>query len=326
MKNESDFERLTPDLILETIESATGKKMSGLTSPLPSYINRVYELQAMDETRIIAKFYRPGRWSIEALRDEHRFMVDCATAEIPVVLPLTLTNGETIGEMDGFYFALFPKKLGREFEVTCDEDWRRIGRLIGRIHLVGSTKAADDRIVLHPSKSTVADIAQLVGGGFVSTTHLDEFTEITGNIVEIAERGFKDIELIRIHGDCHNGNLLNRPEEGLMIIDFDDMMTGPPVQDIWLLLHDYADRSQNEINLILQGYEQFRDFDDRSLKLIEPLRAMRMLHYLAWCSKQVNDFQFNRNFPDWGSDAFWQREISDLRIQLQSILEKHSTG
>lgn len=322
MKNESDFERLTPDLIFKAIESASGKRMSGLISPLPSYINRVYELQAMDKTRIIAKFYRPGRWSIKALRDEHRFMADCATAEIPVVLPLTLANGETIDEMDGFYFSLFPKKLGREFEVTCDEDWRRIGRLIGRIHLIGSTKPADDRIVLHPSKSTVADIAQLVGRGFVNTTHLDEFTELTGKIVEIAEAGFKDIELIRIHGDCHNGNLLQRPEEGLMIIDFDDMMTGPPVQDIWLLLHDYADRSQNEINLILQGYEQFREFDDRSLKLIEPLRAMRMLHYLAWCSKQVNDFQFNKNFPDWGSDAFWQIEISDLHIQLQNILEK----
>ncbi|CAG36793.1 conserved hypothetical protein [Desulfotalea psychrophila LSv54] len=280
----------------------------------------------MDETRIIAKFYRPGRWSIDALRDEHRFMVDCATAEIPVVLPLMLANGETIDEVDGFYFSLFPKKAGREFEVTCDEDWRRIGQLIGRIHLVGSTKTADDRIVLHPSQSTVADIAQLVGAGFVSTTHLDEFIEITGKIVEIAERGFKDIELIRIHSDCHSRNILNRPEEGLMIIDFDDMVTGPPVQDIWLLLHDYADRSQREINLILEGYEQFREFDDRSLKLIEPLRAMRMLHHLAWCSKQVNDFQFNKNFPDWGSDAFWQREISDLRIQLQIILEKHSTG
>ncbi len=325
MNNEPDFERLTPDLILETIESSLGKKMSGLTSPLPSYINRVYELQTMDGTRIIAKFYRPGRWDIEALRDEHRFMMDCATAEIPVVLPLTLANGETIDEMDGFCFSLFPKKLGREFEVTCDEDWRRLGRLIGRIHLVGSTKAADDRIVLHPSKSTVADIEQLVDGGFVGRTHLDEFTEITDNIVRIAEMGFKDTELIRIHGDCHYGNILHRPEEGLMIIDFDDMMTGPPVQDLWLLLHDYADRSQNEINLILEGYEQFREFDDRSLKLIEPLRAMRMLHYLAWCSKQVNDFQFKKNFPEWGSDAFWLREISDLRIQLQNILEKPST-
>ena len=321
MKNESDFERLTPDLILNAIESASGKRMTGLTSPLPSYINRVYELQAMDGTRIIAKFYRPGRWSIEALRDEHRFMADCATAEIPVVLPLTLASGETIGEMDGFCFSLFPKKLGREFEVTCDEDWRRIGQLIGRIHLVGSTKPADNRIVLHPSKSTAADIEQLVGGGFINTTQLNEFTDLTGKIVEIAEAGFKDIESIRIHGDCHNGNLLQRPEEGLMIIDFDDMMTGPPVQDIWLLLHDYADRSQNEINLILEGYEQFREFDDRSLKLIEPLRAMRMLHYLAWCSKQIDDFQFNNNFPEWGSDAFWQREISDLRIQLQNILE-----
>ncbi|MBU3915837.1 phosphotransferase, partial [bacterium] len=175
-----------------------------------------------------------------------------------------------------------------------------------------------------PAKSTTADIAQLTGGGFVAKTRLGEFAEITGHLLEISEALFKDIELIRIHGDCHNGNLLQRPEEGIMIIDFDDMMTGPPVQDIWLLLYDYADRSQKEINLILQGYEQFREFDDRSLKLIEPLRAMRMLYYLAWCSKQVDDFQFNKTFPDWGSDAFWQKEISDLQGQLQVILEKQS--
>ncbi|MBU3917571.1 phosphotransferase, partial [bacterium] len=142
MNSVSDFDKLVPNLIIESVESAYGKRMTGFTSPLPSYINRVYELQAMDETRVIAKFYRPGRWSISALKDEHRFMADCAAAEIPVVLPLTLTNGETIDEVAGFYFSLFPKKSGREFEATCDEDWRRIGRLVGRMHLAGSTKSA----------------------------------------------------------------------------------------------------------------------------------------------------------------------------------------
>lgn len=326
MKNQSDFEKLTPDVILETIESALAKRMTGLTSPLPSYINRVYELQSMEGTRLIVKFYRPGRWSLEALRDEHQFMADCAAAEIPVVLPLRLVSGDTIGEVNGFYFSLFPKKLGREFEVTCDEDWRRLGRLIGRMHLVGSTHTADKRMTLHPLHSTATDIAQLVDCGFVSPIHLEEFIEITGQITTIAEQRFMDIELLRIHGDCHSRNLLQRPEEGLMVIDFDDMMTGPAVQDIWLLLPNHADKSRYEINLILDGYEQFREFDDRSLTLIEPLRAMRMLHYLAWCSKQTNDLQFHNNFPDWGSESFWQNEISDLRIQLQHILATQPTA
>lgn len=324
MTNQPDFERLTPGLILEAIESASGRKMSGLTSPLPSYINRVYELEDLDGTRLIGKFYRPGRWSVEALRDEHRFMADCAAAEIPVVLPLAFAGGETITEVDGFYFSLFPKKAGREFEVTCDEDWLRIGQLIGRMHLVGSSKSAEHRLVLHPAKSTAADIAQLVDGGFISPEHLNEFSQITGEIVEVAEERFKDIELIRIHGDCHHRNILQRPGEGLMIIDFDDMMTGPAVQDFWLLLHDYADKSRREINLILEGYEQFREFDDRSLRVIEPLRAMRMLHYLAWCSRQVNDRQFRQNFPDWGDAAFWQGEIADLRHQLQIISQQQT--
>ncbi len=320
MNDTADFQALTPDVIIQAVESATGKRMTGFTSPLPSYINRVYELQSMDETRLIAKFYRPGRWSFGALQDEHQFIADCALAEIPVISPLILSNGQTIDIVDDICFTVFPKRFGREFEVTCDEDWIRLGRLVARMHVAGSMSKANDRITLHPLKSTAADLKQLIDGGFVSPRYLPEFKEIGRKLLDLSEDLFENIEYTRIHGDCHNGNLLHRPSEGLMVIDFDDMMMGPPIQDIWLLLPDYANESRMEINLILEGYEQFREFDYRTLKLIEPLRAMRIIYFLAWCSKQVDDFQFKNTFPHWGSDAFWTKEIADLQTQLIVII------
>jgi Ser/Thr protein kinase RdoA (MazF antagonist) len=139
-------------------------------------------------------------------------------------------------------------------------------------------------------------------------------------IIDIAVREFEGIDMQRIHGDCHRGNILERPDEGLLVIDFDDMMTGPPVQDLWLLLPDHADKARREMDLILQGYERFLEFDDRSLRLVEILRAMRIIYFLAWCSTQLDDFRFKTNFPEWGSDMFWQREIADLEHQYHVIL------
>lgn len=318
----SDFENLTPDIIITSVEKATGHRLTGLTSPLPSYINRVYELLSMDETRFVVKFYRPGRWSLDALKDEHEFIIDCAENEIPVVRPMILDNGTSLGRTGEIYFAVFPKKSGREMEIINDEDWRRIGRIVGRIHVTGAEKKARSRLRLHPAFSTLNDIKQLTGGDFIKPVYLDRFQDVTSKILELCEKHFNDIEFIRLHGDCHLKNFLHRPGEGLMVIDFDDMMTGPPVQDLWLLLGDYANKTKREMTLMLQGYEQFREFDDKTLKLIEPLRAMRIIYFLAWCSKQSKDYRFKTTFPDWGSEAFWQNEIKDLEIQLQ-IIEDH---
>jgi Ser/Thr protein kinase RdoA (MazF antagonist) len=311
-----DFQSIMPDMLIEAVEKATGFPMTGLTSPLPSYINRVYEFQAKDGTRLIGKFYRPGRWSKESIEEEHQFILDCEAEEIPVVSPLKLLHGSTLGHAAGIYFAVFPKKLGRQFEVIEDEDWRRLGRVIARIHVAGSTRKAKTRMVLHPGVSTINDIQNLIKGGFVAPKHVSSFQEIGHQLVEISAGFFDNIELIRLHGDSHRGNLLHRPPEGIMVIDFDDMMTGPPIQDLWLLLPDHAEKCRPEIALILEGYEMFREFDRQTLKLIESLRIMRIIYFLAWCSKQANDYQFKSNFPDWGSDRFWQQEINDLQRQL----------
>jgi len=317
----ADFENLGLDQIINAVEEALGQRMTGFASSLPSYINRVYELQTMAGERLIAKFYRPGRWSRIAIEEEHEFMQDCALAEVPVVLPLDLVNGSTLADVDGISFAVLPKRLGRDFEIVKDDDWRRIGTLISRIHNAGQAKEAPNRIRLHPLDSTRNDVRQLIEGGFLSLQYKADFQKVCEQIMEIATDLFEDTESIRIHGDCHSGNVLYRPESGIMLIDFDDMMMGPPIQDLWLLLPEYADKCRRETALMIEGYEMFRSFDRKSVKLIEPLRAMRIIYFLAWCSRQANDLHFANNYPGWGTESFWSIEMNALSNQLQVIIE-----
>ncbi len=316
----TSFDNLTPDRILDAIELGMGCALTGLTSPLPSYINRVYELQSLEGERLIAKFYRPGRWNKATLQDEHDFVLDCAAEEIPVVAPLQLASGGTIGDYEGILYSVFPKRSGREMELHTDEDWRRLGSLVGRIHLAGTKRNADNRLQMHPETTTIPEIGTLLNGDFMSAHQAARFKEVTSRITDIALREFEDVELQRIHGDCHRANVLERSDEGLMVIDFDDMVMGPAVQDVWLLLPGHANDTRHEIDLIIDGYEQFMDFNDRQLRLIEILRAMRIIYFLSWCSTQVDDFKFQNNFPDWGSDRFWQQEVSDLEHQYHAIL------
>jgi Ser/Thr protein kinase RdoA (MazF antagonist) len=234
---------------------------------------------------------------------------------------MKLKGDKTLHEAEGIYFTIFPKRFGRQLEINSDEDWVRVGRLLGRIHMAGSRRKATARTDLHPKISTAEHIRHLVDNKFVTPRYADEFKEVTSSVLDAISGLFDDVEFIRIHGDCHCGNLLDRPGEGIMVIDFDDMMMGPPIQDLWLLLPDVADKCRREMDLLIRGYEQFREYDDRTFRLIEPLRAMRIIYYLAWCSRQVNDYKFRATYPEWGGDAFWQREISDLHRQLQIIGE-----
>ena len=316
----TDFENLTPDRILEAVEAGLDRDLTGLTSPLPSYINRVYELQSADGERFIAKFYRPGRWTRAAVQDEHDFVLDCADDEIPVVAPRKLAGGGTVGEYEGILYAVYPKRSGREMDLQTDEGWRRLGSLVGRIHAAGARRDAAERLRMHPEATTLPEIALLLEQCGMRPHQAGRFRDVTDRIIDIALREFEGVDLQRIHGDCHRANILERPGEGLMVIDFDDMVVGPAVQDIWLLLPGAANSSRREIQLILEGYEQFAEFDDRQLRLIEILRAMRIIYFLAWCSMQQADFRFQSNFPEWGSEMFWQREISDIEHQYHAIL------
>ncbi len=312
------FENLTPDEILSAVEGATGLPMTGLTVALPSYINRVYELRARDGTKLIAKFYRPGRWATEAILDEHRFALDCAEAELPVVAPLPLSTEETLGRHGEFLFALYPKRAGRQLEITGDADWARLGSLVGRLHICGEKRTAPHRVVIGPRLSAHSDVDYLCAH-VIPERFRGRYRDSAMRLIEQSSEAFEATERIRLHGDCHRGNILDRLEQGLLLIDFDDMAMGPPVQDLWLLLPDRPAACPREIDLFLEGYERFRKFDRHSLGCIEPLRAMRMIYFLAWVSRQSSDVVFKRNFPDWGSDSFWQREIGDLAEQLEFV-------
>ena len=314
------FSELTPDRFLPALEEALATRLTALARPLNSYINRVYEVQAPDKTAYIAKFYRPGRWSHAALKDEHAFVLDCAEIDIPVVCPLRLANGETLNRLGEIAFAVFPKRAGRQFDIEEEESWMRVGTLLGRLHNAGQKRRAAARLELTPETTTRRYVAQLTQEA-VTESYRQKYRDICERIIDTVAPRFEGLETIRVHGDFHAGNILHRPGEGLMVIDFDDMMNGPAVQDLWLLLPDHYPASDRYLQLLLTGYRQFRDADHRWPLLIEGLRAMRMIYFTAWCSMQRSDYQFQTKFPDWGSDRFWAREVQDLRTQYAFMLE-----
>jgi Ser/Thr protein kinase RdoA (MazF antagonist) len=313
------FQRLTPEIVLTLVEKALDIRCTNLCRPLASYINRVYELEGEDGEGLVVKFYRPGRWSYGALQDEHEFLLELASREIPVIAPLALQGNSSLGEHEGMYFAVFPKCGGRSSDEYTDEQWLEIGRLLGRTHAVGAGRIPEGRIIMTPDKSTREQMDYLLAGKFMDGDLAKQFGELTNALIAEISPLFKNTEMIRIHGDCHFSNLIYRPGESFYLIDFDDMALGPPVQDFWMLLPGYREETFAEIDLFLEGYETFRDFDRRSLRLIEPLRAMRYIHYMAWCGYQVAEEGLSRVAPDFGTRDYWQRELRDLAEQLQRI-------
>lgn len=327
------FDPLTPQTMIAAVEQAYGLVLDGTVTPYPSYVNRVYGLRTDSGTDYIVKFYRPDRWSIEAIADEHEFVLDCADAELPVVAPIADAEGYTLqtvevepsdgaaGAAVAYAFALYPKRGGRGFDAERDEDWFRLGSLAGRVHAVGRRGSAPNRIVCTPSESTGRFVRELREADVVHPELADELFALLDSGIELIAPLFDGVELQRIHGDFHRGNVLERGEEGLLLIDFDDTMRGPAVQDLWLLLPDHAWAARRELTQILDGYTRFCDFDDSTLRLVEPLRFMRMVYYLAWSALQRDDRRFREQNPDWGSRSYWIREVEDLRTQLDMVAE-----
>jgi len=315
----SAFHHLTPDMVLGLVEKALDIRCTNLCRPLASYINRVYELEGEDGEGLVVKFYRPGRWAHAALQDEHEFLLELAGREIPVIAPLVLQGNGSLGEHEGMYFTVFPKCGGRSLDEYSEEQWLEIGRLLGRIHAVGAGRVPEGRITMTPDQSTRQQLDYLLAGKFMDADLAKQFAEMGKALIAEISPLFANTEMIRIHGDCHFSNLIYRPGESFYLIDFDDMALGPPVQDFWMLLPGYREETFAEIDLFLEGYETFRDFDRRSLRLIEPLRAMRFIHYMAWCGYQVAEEGLSRVAPDFGTREYWQRELRDLADQLERI-------
>lgn len=318
----TDFHSLTPDVVIDLVERALGQRCTNLCRPLNSYINRVFEMQVEDGPPLIAKFYRPGRWSRLALQDEQDFLLELHEREIPVIAPLPLASGETLAEHNGIYFALFPKRSGRRCDEPTDEQWEQLGRLLARVHAVGALHPPRERITMLPTKSTRDNIDYILRQGVIPQELRREYEAAANQMIELIDPLFKQVELIRIHGDCHWANIIFRPDEGFYLIDFDDMALGPPVQDFWMLLPGYSRGALLEIDQFLEGYQTFRTFDRRTLRLIEPLRAMRFIHFTAWCAAQVRDGSSARLAPGWGTPNYWRTEINDIQRQCDEIVSQ----
>lgn len=317
------FDQLGPEQILAAVEGALDLVLDGAIERFPSYINRVYGVRVDDGTELVAKFYRPGRWTLEAIEEEHAFLEELADAEVPVVAPIGDSDGATLFELDAgevtIPYALFPKRNGRPFDAEGDSEWWRLGSLVGRLHAVSARAAAPNRLRIDAETWTYARLAALEDSGQVDPAFQEELGEVVRSALERVESLFDGYPTIRLHGDCHRGNIVDRADEGLLLIDFDDMASGPAAQDLWLLLPDHAEECTRELAHLLDGYRSFAPFDERQIELIEPLRFMRMVHFLAWQAHQAGDRGFLQSFPDWGSRGFWITEIEALRDQATRL-------
>jgi len=317
-----EFSRLTPEIVLAAVEEGLGRYVSNLCRPLNSYINRVYELADEDGEGLIVKFYRPTRWTVPALQDEHDFLLALAAKEVPVIAPLSLRNGGTLGQAGEISFAIFPKKWGRNVDEYSDEQWLELGHLLGRAHAVGAMQHPRNRMRMAPEHSTRMQVEYIASHDLVPEELRQEFSQLTQKLIERVAPLFAETEMICIHGDCHNANLIYRPDDSFYLIDFDDMVVGPPVQDLWMLLPTVPEDSLVEMDIFLEGYRVFRNFEPRSLQLIEPLRAMRFIHYIAWCAHQVMEDGNSIVMPNFGTSEYWRHELDDLCDQLQRIEEQ----
>lgn len=316
------FQSLNPEVVLVAIEKALGIYLSNLCRPMNSYINRVYELADEDGEGLIAKFYRPSRWTRQALQDEHDFLLALSEREVPVIAPVVLENGATLGQIGAISFAVFSKKWGRNVDEYSDDQWLELGHLLGRTHAVGATLKPKDRLIFVPEQFTRRQVDYILANELIPEDLGPELRSLTEIFIRETAPLFADAEGIALHGDCHKGNLIYRPDDSFYLIDFDDMVIGPPVQDMWMLLPEVPEESLLEMDIFLEGYQTFRDFDIRSLRLIEPLRAMRFIHYMAWCGHQVIEDGTSVVMPGFGTREYWQQELADFSDQLQRIREQ----
>ncbi len=325
------FDSLTPDRVLDALASV-GLFGDGRLMALSSYENRVYLAHLEDGEAVVAKFYRPQRWSAAQILEEHAFAAELMAAEIPAVGPLVL-QGQTLHDFEGFAFSVSPRRGGRPPELDDGEVLEWIGRFLARIHSVGAQRpfASRPALDLHSFGTEQRDwllanekvpLDVQTAWGAACTQALDAIAQTP--LASVASRG-DGIRALRLHGDCHPGNILwtptDRPGGGPHFVDLDDARTGPAVQDLWMLLSGDRQQQQRQLGMLIDGYEQFREFDRRELALIEPLRTLRLVHYSAWLARRWDDPSFPINFPWFGSSDYWQGQVQMLEEQMEAMAE-----
>jgi Ser/Thr protein kinase RdoA (MazF antagonist) len=311
------FLALSPEKVLQAVE-AGGVRCKPVCYPLNSFENRVYLMETEDDARIVSKFYRPLRWSREQILEEHQFLGDLAAKEVPVCPTRFFEDGETLKEVDGILYCLYEARGGRAPEELTDADVERLGMLVARMHNVAVDRPAEHRIHLTAETYIWNNLAWLEEHDTLPAAFSSRYLDAATYIAGVAEEYLEETEVHRVHGDFHLGNLLLR--EGVFhVLDFDDMVVGPAVQDLWLALPGRDDYTLRQRESFLEGYERFRSFDRSTLRLIEPLRGMRMIHYATWLAKRWHDPIFPRTWPHFGTEEYWEEETGALEDLVSYI-------
>jgi len=314
------FYQLTPDTVIDAVESM-GYLSDGRILALNSYENRVYQVGIEDSEPLIAKFYRPLRWSDEQILEEHQFCFELAEQELPVVAPLTNAAGESLFHFNNYRFSLFPRRGGRAPELDDPDHLYQLGHTLGRIHLVGAVQPFVHRPALD-IQTYGRDSVALISADFIPASLREAYTSLCADLLDGIEACFAaagDVRLIRAHGDCHGGNILWR-DDMPNFVDFDDARMAPAIQDLWMLLTG-DDRLQQQLQLaeVIACYNEFADFDPRELHLVEALRTLRMMHYSAWLARRWDDPAFPHNFTWFNTERYWGEHILQLREQLSAL-------
>lgn len=321
MNHDIPYADLTPDCLLNAIDSL-GMCCDGRLLQLNSFENRVYQVGLEDGSQRIAKFYRPGRWSDAAILEEHAFTLELAEREIPVVPPLSF-NGQTLHHWEGHRFALFAKQGGRPPDLEREETLEWLGRFLGRIHAVGASCEYQARPALDIQSFGIEPRNFLVAGDWLPEELRLAWISVADQALDGVSSAYQragNFQLLRLHGDCHPGNLL-WTDDGPHFVDFDDSRSGPAVQDLWMLLSGNDVDMRGQLTALLRGYETFHEFDDRELPLVEALRTLRLIHYSAWIARRWHDPAFPAAFPWFGSVRYWQDRILELREQVALMQE-----
>ncbi|WP_435955864.1 serine/threonine protein kinase [Dryocola sp. BD626] len=313
-----NFQTLHPDTIMDALFEQGIRVDSGLT-PLNSFENRVYQFQDEDRKRYVVKFYRPHRWSAEQIEEEHQYAIELLADEVPVAAPLTY-SGKTLLRHQGFMFAVFPSLGGRQYETDNIDQMEWVGRYLGRIHQTGRRQLFEKRPTIGLDEYLHEPRALFEQTSLVPAALKPAFLKATDALIDEVKLHWHDgFDALRLHGDCHPGNILWR--DGPLFVDLDDARNGPAVQDIWMLLNGDKAEQRMQLETIIEAYEEFAPFDSDEIALIEPLRAMRMVYYLAWIMRRWDDPAFPRNFPWLTEEDYWRTQTATFTEQVRVLRE-----
>ena len=314
------YYKLDPDTVIDAIESS-GLQCDGRLLALNSYENRVYQVGLEEATPVIAKFYRPGRWSDEQILEEHQFSLEIAEAEVPLIPPM-LINGETLLHHEGFRFSLFERRGGHAPELDQKETREWVGRFMGRLHAVGASRSFVHRPALTPERFGRESIETILTDNLLPAHLETAFSTLAEDLMIAIEAAYARtgaVSNIRLHGDCHPGNILWR--DGPFFVDMDDCQSGPAIQDLWMLLSGDNEEMGAQLKDVLDGYREFHHFNLVELNLVEALRTLRMLHHSAWLARRWEDPAFPIAFPWFGEPRYWEEMVLSLREQFSRMQE-----